>query len=106
MFFNGSVTLTTPDKCALSNKTSRHFIYRSESELFTGDRLQLQLYKTSESIRVIDLHLVSVQEVKKTDVLLNFFFQISSTNFIWLEHTFFIHKIKKGQDYFFNLRSF
>ena len=46
------------------------FYYSSESELFTGDLLQLQLYKTSESIRVIDLHLVSVQEVKKTDVLL------------------------------------
>ena len=31
----------------------------------TGDRLQLQLYKMSETIRVIDLHLVSIQEVKK-----------------------------------------
>ena len=48
------------------------FYYSSKSELFTGDKLQLQLYKTSASTRVIDLHLTSVQEVKKTDVLLNF----------------------------------
>ena len=34
--------------------------YSSESELFSGDRLKWQLYKTSESTKVIDLHLVSV----------------------------------------------
>ena len=44
----------------------------SESELFTGDRLQLQLYKT-ESIRVIDLHLVT-----KTDVLVNVFPKVAT----------------------------
>ena len=36
----------------------------SKSELFTCGWLQLQLYTTSESIRVFTLHLVSVQEVK------------------------------------------
>ena len=38
----------------------------SQLELFTCDLFQLQLYKTSESITVTDLHLVSIQEVKKT----------------------------------------
>ena len=44
-----------------------YYSSESESELFTSDRLQLQLYKTSLSIRDIDLYLASVQEVKKTD---------------------------------------
>ena len=41
------------------------FYCNSESELFTSDLLQL--YKTSESIRVNNLHLISIQEVKKTE---------------------------------------
>ena len=45
MFFNGSVMLTTPHH--------RHFItVQNQNCKITGDRLQLQLYKTSQSIRV------------------------------------------------------
>ena len=33
MLFNGSVMLTTPDQCAVSNKTSRHSITIQKSEL-------------------------------------------------------------------------
>ena len=49
------------------------FYYYSEFELLIGEKLQLQLYKTSSTIRVVDLNLPSVQEWKKTDVFLNFF---------------------------------
>ena len=67
MFFNGSVMLTKSNDAGLMQGFDQHQLplyYSSESELFIGDLLQLQLYKTSESIRVIHLHLISVQEMK------------------------------------------
>ena len=42
------------------------FFCSSESEWFTG--VLLQLHKTLELMRVIDLHFVSILEVKRTDV--------------------------------------
>ena len=58
--------LTTPRRInAQFEKDQPPFYYSSESqsEMSIGDLLQLQLYKTSGPIRVIDLHLVSVLEV-------------------------------------------
>ena len=61
-----------------------------ESELFISDLLQLQLYKTSQSIRVISLHLISIQEVKKTDVFPLFLWFVMKRiwNVVWNHQVF------------------